>query len=160
MELVYGGGRVGLMGAIADAVLAAGGQVTGIIPKALVQKEVEHRGVQELREVETMHERKFQMAELADAFLAMPGGFGTMDEFCEILTWAQLGIHNKPCGLLNVAGFYDPLLKFFDHAVAEGFLKREHRAFILDDTDPARLVERLQTAVVPWSPKWMDDADV
>jgi uncharacterized protein (TIGR00730 family) len=160
LGLVYGGGAVGLMGVVADTVIAAGGHVIGVIPRALVEKEVEHRGIQDLREVGTMHERKQEMASLSDAFLAMPGGYGTMDEFCEVLTWSQLGLHRKPCGLLNVAGFFDPLLAFFDHAVAQGFLKPEHRALILDDADPLRLIDRLLKAHVPLVKKWITPAEV
>ena len=119
--LVFGGGCVGLMGAIADGVLAAGGHVIGVIPHALVARELAHRGVQDLRVVASMHERKALMAELSDGFVAMPGGFGTFEELCEVITWTQLGLHRKRCGLLNVAGFYDPLLQLFDHAAAGGF---------------------------------------
>ena len=155
IELVYGGGRVGLMGAVADSVLAAGGHVVGIIPRALVEREVEHRGIQDLRVVASMHERKQQMASLSDAFVAMPGGFGTLEEFCEVLTWSQLGLHRKACGLLNVAGYFDPLLKFFDGAVAEEFLKPAHRNLVLDDTDPARLLDRLAGLEVPTVEKWI-----
>jgi uncharacterized protein (TIGR00730 family) len=126
--LVYGGGKVGLMGAIADAALAAGGEVIGVIPKALVRRELAHRGLTELRVVDSMHERKALMARLADAFVALPGGFGTMDEFCEILTWAQLGLHRKPYGLLNVDGYFDRFLAFVDHGVAEGFIRADQRA--------------------------------
>src|SRR3954451_6826808 len=128
IELVYGGGRVGLMGTIANATLAAGGNVIGIIPESLLAKEVAHQGLKDLRVVASMHERKAMMVELADAFIAMPGGFGTLEEFCEVLTWAQLGLHRKPHGLLNTAGFYDSLLRFFDHTMAERFVRAEHRA--------------------------------
>src|SRR3954453_6200666 len=134
LELVYGGGRVGLMGTIADAVLAEQGKVIGVIPEALLAKEVGHQGLKDLRVVGSMHERKALMVELSDAFIAMPGGFGTLEEFCEVLTWAQLGLHPKPCGLLNVLGYYDPLLAFFGHAAAERFVRPEHRALVLQET--------------------------
>lgn len=127
---VYGGATVGLMGAMADAALASGGTVIGVIPDSLMDREIAHRGLTELHVVHTMHERKARMAEEAAAFLALPGGFGTLDEFCEILTWAQLGIHGKPCVLLNLAGYYDALLSFFDHAVQEGFLPDGHRTTV------------------------------
>jgi uncharacterized protein (TIGR00730 family) len=155
LELVYGGGRVGLMGAIADAVLAEGGKVIGIIPEALVAKEVAHRGLTELRVVNSMHERKAMMVELADAFIALPGGFGTLEEFCEVLTWAQLGLHQKPHGLLNVEGFYDPLLSFFDHAVAENFVRPAHRSLVLAEKEPDRLLDLLAKACPPVLEKWI-----
>jgi len=128
--LVYGGARIGLMGAVADAVLAAGGTVTGVIPGALVEKEVAHSGLTDLCVVASMHERKALMADLSDGFVALPGGWGTLDEFFEILTWAQLGIHHKPCGLLNVHGYFDGLLSFLEHSYAEGFVRREYRSMI------------------------------
>jgi uncharacterized protein (TIGR00730 family) len=138
--VVYGGGRVGMMGAVAEAALAAGGTVLGIIPEALMRSEIAYQGLTELRVVHSMHERKQMMADASDGFLALPGGFGTFEEFCEILTWAQLGIHAKPCGLLNVAGYYDPLMAMFDRAVAEGFLRERHRALMVADSDPERLL--------------------
>lgn len=138
--VVYGGGRTGMMGAVAEAALAAGGTVLGIIPEALLRREIAHEGLTELRIVHSMHERKQMMADESDGFLALPGGFGTFEEFCEILTWAQLGIHAKPSGLLNVAGYYDPLIALFDRAVAEGFLRKRHRALVVADTDPERLL--------------------
>jgi uncharacterized protein (TIGR00730 family) len=141
--LVYGGGNVGLMGMLADAVLQAGGEVIGVIPQHLVAKEVAHRGLTDLRIVETMHQRKAMMNELSDAFIALPGGFGTLEEFFEILTWSQLGIHRKPSGLLNVTGYYDHLLAMLDHAVEEGFLLAANRKLVIADTDANRLVERL-----------------
>jgi len=156
IRLVYGGGRVGLMGAIADAVLAAGGEVIGVIPEALVSKEVAHQGLKDLRVVPSMHVRKALMADLSEAFIAMPGGFGTLEEFAEILTWAQLGIHRKPHGLLNVEGFYDPLLAFFDHAVAENFIRPAHRELVISDTDPARLLDLLAAVRPPNLDKWID----
>lgn len=131
LRLVYGGGAVGLMGALADAALGAGGEVVGVVPEALVAKEVGHPGLSELRVVGSMHERKALMADLADAFVALPGGFGTFEEFCEVLTWSQLGLQEKPCALLDVEAFYAPLLGLFDQAVAEGFARPEHRALVL-----------------------------
>lgn len=156
IELVYGGGHVGLMGAVADAAMAAGGRVIGIIPQALWEKEVGHRELTELHIVASMHERKAMMADLSDGFLAMPGGFGTFEEFCEALTWAQLGIHGKPCGLLNVDGFYDPLLALFDQAVTEGFLKFENRALVIADSQPETLLHRMLSYSAPVVDKWMD----
>jgi uncharacterized protein (TIGR00730 family) len=145
LGLIYGGARVGLMGAVADAVLAARGHVTGIIPEALVAKEVAHAGLSELRVVRSMHERKAMMADLADGFIALPGGWGTLEEFFEVLTWAQLGLHQKPCGLLNVEGYYDRLLSFMGHAVDEGFLKRENGAMVAVSSSPAALLDMLAT---------------
>lgn len=156
IRLVYGGGRVGLMGTIADAVLAAGGEVIGVIPESLVSKEVAHQGLKDLRVVPSMHVRKALMADLSDAFVAMPGGFGTLEEFAEILTWAQLGLHRKPHGLLNVEGFYDPLLAFFDHAVAETFIRPAHRELVIADADPSRLLDSLAAAHPPNLDKWID----
>ena len=141
--LVYGGGNVGLMGAVADAALAAGGEAIGVIPRVLVDKEVDHRGLTQLHVVDSMHERKALMAELSDAFLALPGGIGTFEELCEALAWSKLGIHGKACGVLNVAGYYDPLLAMMDHAVSEGFFAPEDRALLIAESDPARLIERL-----------------
>jgi len=137
------GGRVGLMGHLADAALAAGGEVVGVIPKALFDRELGHTQVTELRVVRSMHERKALMADLSDAFLALPGGFGTLDEFCEVLTWAQLGLHQKPCALLNVEGFFDPLLALFENAVREGFLAGAHRSLVRTGSDPAALVDAI-----------------
>ena len=131
LGLVYGGAQVGLMGVVADAVLHSGGEVIGVIPEMLADKELAHRGLTELRIVASMHERKAQMAELADAFIALPGGLGTWEEFCEVVTWAQLGLHRKPCGLLNVEGFYDALQALTDHAVAEGFVRPIQRGLVL-----------------------------
>ena len=143
LGLVYGGGNVGLMGILADSMLEAGGEVIGVIPQSLVAKEVAHHGITELRVVDTMHQRKALMNELSDAFIALPGGFGTLDEFFEILTWSQLGIHGKPSGLLNVSGYYDSLLAMLDHAVAERLLRPAHRALVIADTDADSLVQRL-----------------
>src|SRR6476469_1917731 len=136
IELVYGGASVGIMGELADAVQAAGGHVTGIIPQQLIQKESAHRGIQDLIVVASMHQRKSQMADLSDGFIARPGGIGTLEGFFEILTWGQLGIHAKPCGILNIAGYFDALTVFLDHAVAEGFLTQSHRNTIMVETKP------------------------
>jgi hypothetical protein len=141
--LVFGGGAVGLMGVLADAMLAAGGHAVGVIPNALVARELAHHGLSDLRIVASMHERKATMADLSDAFIAAPGGFGTFEEFCEAVTWTQLGLHEKRCGLLNVAGFYDPLLHLFDRAVAEGFIRPVGRAIVVSHDDPARLLDLL-----------------
>ena len=158
-RLVYGGGNVGLMGVVADAALGAGGEVIGVIPETLMARELGHGGVTELRVVGTMHERKALMADLSDGFLALPGGYGTLDEFCEILTWAQLGIHRKPCGLLDVAGYWSSLCALFDHAVAEGFLHPDHRALVIEDDDPERLLERMERFVSPATTKWVEPED-
>jgi uncharacterized protein (TIGR00730 family) len=155
IELVFGGGRVGLMGAVADAVLAAGGTAIGVIPEALMAREVAHQRLSELRIVASMHERKALMASLSDAFIALPGGFGTFEEFCEVVTWTQLGLHAKPCGLLNVSGFYDPLLALFDRAVAEGFLKAQNREIVVSSDDVAELLDRLSGPVPALEEKWI-----
>lgn len=155
IALVYGGCSVGLMGVIADAVLEAGGHVTGIIPIALQDREIAHAGLTELHVVDSMHTRKAMMAELSDAFIAMPGGVGTFEEFFEAVTWTQLGLHRKPCGLLNVAGFYTSLEQFIDQAVTERFIKPVHRTTIVVDDDPDRLLERLATIDLPDVPKWI-----
>lgn len=144
IKVVYGGGRVGLMGALADAALRAGGEVIGVIPQMLLDKEVGHSGLSELRVVQTMSERKWVMGELSDAFVALPGGIGTMDELFEAWTWTQLDIHRKPCALLNFEGFYDPLITFLDRAVEEGFLRPRHRDALLVEADLDRLFERLE----------------
>lgn len=144
LRLLYGGGNIGLMGVVADAVLEYGGEVVGVIPGHLQEKEVGHAGLTELHVVSTMHERKALMANLSDAFIALPGGFGTFEEFCEILTWAQLDLHRKPCGLLNVDGFYDPLLTLFDRAVDDGFLRPEYRSMVLTATDADELLMRMR----------------
>ncbi len=144
------------MGVLADAVLAHGGRAIGIMPSHLVAKEIAHQGLTELRVVNSMHERKAAMAELADAFTTLPGGYGTFEEFCEMLTWGQLGLHRKPCGLLNVDHFYDPLLALFSRAVNDGFVHPAYRALVLDDDNPQRLVQRLVTYEPPALPKWMD----
>lgn len=146
IELVYGGGGKGLMGSVAGAVLRRGGCATGIITRFLVDKELAHKSLSALHVVHTMHERKMMMATLADAFIALPGGLGTLDELFEIMAWAQLGIHDKPIGLLNVAGFYDPIMAFLDHADQEGFLRLDHRRQVLIDVMPERLLARMQGA--------------
>jgi uncharacterized protein (TIGR00730 family) len=156
LGLVYGGSNVGLMATLADTVLSQGGEVIGVIPEPLVAKEVAHRGLTDLRIVHSMHERKALMAELADAFIAMPGGFGTLEEFSEIVTWIQLGLHRKPCGLLNVEGYYDGLLAFLNHAVAEGFIHADYRAIVLTEAEPDGLVEKILSTAVPHLRKWID----
>lgn len=148
IELIYGGASVGLMGEIATAVLNAGGKVTGVIPKQLIEKEVAHTGLTKLHVVNSMHERKEMMAHLADGFIAMPGGFGTLEEVFEVVAWGQLNFHNKPVGLLNVDGYYDNLIKFLDHTVKENFIKPEHREMILVDDNPEQLFAKL-TAYIP-----------
>jgi len=155
LRIIYGGGNVGLMGVFADAALAAGAQVTGVIPHALHEREVGHHGLADLRVVNSMHERKALMAELADAFIALPGGLGTFEEMFEMLTWAQLGIHRKPCGILNVGSFYDSLIAFLDHAVAAGFLKPEHRGILVIDHEPQVLLERLIDHQLPEVKAWI-----
>jgi len=155
IALVYGGGNVGLMGVVADGVLAAGGQVIGVIPEALMAKELGHKGIQDLRVVKTMHERKAMMAELSDGFIAMPGGIGTFEEFFEIATWAQLGFHAKPCALLNVNGFYDPLLRLVDHAIEERFVKASQRQILIVESEINALLHRMEHQHVPVEPKWI-----
>jgi uncharacterized protein (TIGR00730 family) len=157
--LVFGGGRVGLMGALADATLAAGGQAIGVIPEALIRKEVAHRNLTEMHVVKTMHERKALMAELADGFVALPGGMGTLDEFFEILTWAQLGLHRKPCGMLNVHGYFDRLLAFIEHSVEERFVRREHGEMISVSSSAAALLDLLTTHRPPVVEKWIERAE-
>jgi uncharacterized protein (TIGR00730 family) len=154
--LVYGGGNVGLMGIIADAVLERRGEVVGIIPQALVDRELAHEGLARLIVVQSMHERKAKMAEASDAFIAMPGGYGTLEEFCEIITWAQLGLHRKPCGILNVDGYYDALLTLFDRAVSEGFLRPWNRKLVIQETAPDRLLDLLESYIPPPTEKWID----
>jgi uncharacterized protein (TIGR00730 family) len=141
--LVYGGGNVGLMGVIGDAVLRAGGEAQGVIPEHLMAREIGHKGLTKLHVVRSMHERKTLMADLSDGFIAMPGGFGTLEEFCEVLTWSQLGLHAKPCGILNVLDYYAPLLRMLDHAVEERFLKSENRALVLARESPSELLRAL-----------------
>lgn len=156
ITLVYGGGNVGLMGALADACLEKGGRVVGVIPRALKEKEIAHKDLSEMHVVGSMHERKAMMADLADAFLTLPGGFGTWDEFCEALTWSQLGLQKKACAFLNVEGYYDALLAMAQRAAEDGFIRPEHCELLLVDTDPERIVERLQDYEVPYVPKWVD----
>jgi uncharacterized protein (TIGR00730 family) len=154
--LVYGGGNVGLMGTVADAVMESGGEVIGVIPEALVERELAHRKVTELIVVRSMHDRKAKMATLSDGFVAMPGGYGTFEEFCEIITWAQLGLHHKPCALLNVEGYYDPLLTLFDRAVGEGFVHPSNRRLVIQEKDPDRLLDLLSSYTPPETKKWID----
>jgi uncharacterized protein (TIGR00730 family) len=156
LGLVYGGGNVGLMGILADSVLAAGGQVIGVIPRVLEEREVAHRGLTELHVVGSMHERKALMADLCDAFIALPGGLGTLEELFEVLTWTVLGLHQKPCGLLDVDGYYASLLGFLDHATTERFVRPEHRALVHQDVEPGALLDKLATAPLPALPRWID----
>lgn len=152
--VVYGGASKGLMGVVADTVLARGGDVVGVMPRALVEKEIAHNGLSALHITETMHERKAMMAELADAFVALPGGFGTLEEIVETLTWAQLGFHAKPCGLLNIAGYYDALLDFFAHAADSGFVKATHHNMLVVENDPTALLARFSAYRAPLDSKW------
>ncbi len=153
--IVYGGGNVGLMGLLADTALDAGAEVIGVIPHFLAKKEVAHTGLADLRQVETMHERKALMVELADGFIALPGGYGTLDEFCEILSWAQLGLHRKPCGILNIDGFFHPFIAMLDHAVAEQFLRPEHRALVLVSNSIEDLMRQFAAYRAPEVEKWL-----
>ncbi len=155
-RLVYGGGRTGLMGALADAALESGGEVIGIMPRHLVDREVAHTGLTQLRVVASMHERKALLAELSDGFVAMPGGLGTLEELFEIWTWGQLGLHRKPYGLLQVEEFFTPLLAFLDHAVDAGFIRAENRAMLVVDDDPATLITRMESVRLPAVPRWLD----
>jgi uncharacterized protein (TIGR00730 family) len=160
LGLVYGGGHVGLMGILADAVLQSGGPVIGVIPRSMVERELAHRQLTELHVVETMHQRKALMADRSDGFAALPGGFGTADELFEILTWAQLGLHTKPIGLLNITGFFDPLLAWVDQCVGQGFLRPEHRELLEVSTDIEGLLEiLLRGKPSPQIPKWIDAED-
>lgn len=154
LELVYGGAGVGIMGILADAVLAGGGRVHGVIPKFLQAKEIAHAGLTELHVVRSMHERKSLMADLADAFVALPGGFGTLEELIEMLTWGQLRVHAKPCGVLNVDGYFDALLAFFDHAAEQGFLRAAHRRMLLSADKPAALLAKIRAYEAPALDKW------
>jgi len=160
LQLVYGGGRVGLMGIVADAVLELGGQVIGVIPKVLATRELAHPGLSQMHVVGSMHQRKALMAELSDAFVAMPGGIGTFDELFEIWTWGQLGLHRKPCGLLNVHRFYDGLVRFLDHAAAEGFLQPLHRQMLIEAACPAELLDRLAEYQPPATRQWIHEEDL
>ncbi len=152
--LVYGGSSKGMMGLLADAVLAGGGGVDGVIPKSLLEKELAHDGVSEMHVVDSMHARKSMMAVLSDGFIALPGGYGTLEEIIEMLTWAQLQFHDKPCGLLNVNGYFNHLLSFLDHAEAKGFLRPAHRAMLLVSRKPADLIRRFECYVPPTVEKW------
>lgn len=154
--LVYGGGNVGLMGEIAKSVMQAGGEAIGVIPRFLEEKEIAYRDITELRLVETMHQRKKVMEELADGFIALPGGFGTLEEFFEMLTWAQLGHHAKPCALLNVEGYYDRLLAMLRHGCEERFIRKEYYDMVLQDYDPERLLDRMDAYSPPKVEKWLD----
>jgi len=156
IELVYGGGNVGLMGALADSVLAHSGKVTGVMPNFLVSKEVAHEGLTTMHVVATMHERKRLMAELSDAFVALPGGMGTLEELFEVLTWAQLGLHPKPCGLLNISGYFDHLIEFLRCTVQQRFVSQEHFAAVQVDTNLKRLLDRFERHAAPQSNKWLD----
>lgn len=155
-RVVYGGGNTGLMGALAEGVLSARGEIVGVMPRHLVEREVAHHGLTRLETVASMHERKARLAEMADAFVALPGGLGTLEEFTEIWTWGQLGLHRKPYGILNVAGYYTPLLAFLDHALAQGFVRPEHRAMVHVAEDPAALLDAMEHAPPPALPKYLD----
>ena len=155
IRLVYGGAGIGIMGKVADHVLKLGGQAIGVIPKALAHKEVAHKNLTELHVTQSMHERKMLMAELADGFIALPGGIGTLEELFEIWTWAQLGIHTKPCGLLNVEGYYDSLIGFLDHVLAEQFVKKEHHALLIVETHPDTLLDRYVNYQPPAIQHWI-----
>jgi uncharacterized protein (TIGR00730 family) len=156
IALVYGGGSVGLMGTVADAVLSAGGEAIGVIPRALELRELAHGRLTQLHVVSSMHERKAKMADLSDGFVALPGGMGTLEELAEIVTWAQLGLHSRPCGLLDVAGYYASLVAFFDHAAGEGFIRPEHRQLILFGDDPDALLDRFAAHTPPVVERWID----
>ena len=159
IQLVYGGASVGLMGVLADTVLASRGEVVGVIPKALAEKEVSHGHLTELYVVGSMHERKALMAELSEAFIALPGGFGTIEELCEIITWGQLGFHRKPIGLLNVDGYFDSLLAFFDRAVQDRFVHSAHRGLVIDGTSPGEILAAFREYRAPSSGKWTDPSN-
>lgn len=154
IALVYGGGKIGLMGVVADAVMDLGGEATGVIPKALLDKEVGHHGLTRLHVVKDMHERKAMMAELSDGFIAMPGGIGTLEELFEVLTWSQLGLHEKPIGLFNVDGFYDGLIRFIQHLVEQRFLRSEQAGLLIHDPNAADLIARFKSYVPSYRPKW------
>ena len=157
---VYGGSNVGLMGALANATLAAGGKVIGVIPEALQRKEIAHTGLTELHIVGSMHERKALMAELSDGFIALPGGMGTLEELCEILTWGQLGFHKKPCGLLDINGYYGNLCAFLDNAVSQGFIHPAHRTMLLSAPEPGALLELFGGYVAPVVNKWIERPEI
>ncbi|MFV0388297.1 MAG: TIGR00730 family Rossman fold protein [Pyrinomonadaceae bacterium] len=156
LELVYGGGRVGLMGVIAETVLELGGTAIGIIPESLAKKEIAYHGLNELIVVESMHKRKAMMEEFSDGFIALPGGFGTFEELCEMVTWGQLGFHRKPCGILNIDGFYDPLIQLFDESTSEGFIRSEHRETVLIEAEPEKILLQMEEYIPPVLPKWLD----
>lgn len=156
LTLIYGGGSIGIMGILADAALAAGGRVVGVLPEHLARREMAHAGVTEMHIVASMHERKALMAGRADGFIALPGGLGTLEELFEVLTWSQLGLHRKPCALLNVEGYFDPLIAFLDSAVVRGFVQPRHREMLLIDTEPARLLERIDLYTAPAVEKWLE----
>ncbi len=160
LAVVYGGAAVGLMGRLADTALAAGGRVVGVIPESLRQKEIAHLGLTELHVVDSMHTRKRMMADFADAFVALPGGIGTLEELCEVWTWAQLGHHDKPCGLLDVADYYASLTAFFDHGAREGFMREKHRAMLLVERDPERLLDGFEAYEAPVVSKWIGPEDL
>jgi uncharacterized protein (TIGR00730 family) len=159
IRLVFGGGHVGLMGAVSNAALEAGGEVIGVIPRSLVDRELAHAGLTDLRIVGSMHERKAMMSDLSEGFITLPGGTGTLAEFFEVLTWAQLGEHEKPCGLLNVAGYYDPLLAVFDHMIDKGFLSESNRALVLVESEPERLLWGIERYQPPKTAKWIDRSE-
>jgi uncharacterized protein (TIGR00730 family) len=156
--VVYGGGKVGLMGALADAALAAGGSVIGVIPEVLFDKEIGHTGLTQMHVVRNLHERKAMMADLSDGFVALPGGFGTLEEFCEVITWSQLSLHQKPCGFLNVAGYWNPMVEMFDQSVREGFLKSENRGIVLVDEDMEVLLVKMKAWRPSGAEKWIGSA--
>ena len=160
MRLVYGGGKVGLMRVVADAALAKGGEVIGVIPKALLEKEIGHEGLTELHVVGSMHERKMLMSDLSEGFVALPGGYGTLEEFLEVLSWAQLSLHEKPCALLNVGGFFEPLLTLFERAVEKGFVHPDHRSLVLADEEPAAILEAMERYSPPKTKKWISPEDL
>jgi len=159
IRLVFGGGHVGLMGVVSNAPLEAGGEVIGVIPRSLVERELAHAGLTDLRIVGSMHERKAMMSDLSEGFITLPGGTGTLEEFFEVLTWAQLGEHEKPCGLLNVAGYYDPLLAVFDHMIDKGFLSESNRALVLVESEPERLLWGLERYQPLKTAKWIDRSE-
>jgi len=159
IQLIYGGGKVGMMGALADAVLKAGGEVIGVIPGALVERELAHHDVTDLIIVDSMHQRKAKMSDLSDGFLALPGGYGTLEELFEVITWAQLGFHAKPCGLLNIEGFFDPLLAMLDQAADQAFMSAENRRLLLTSTDPSEILQNLIDAHPVENPRWIDRSE-
>lgn len=160
ISIVYGGARVGIMGVIADTALAEGGKVLGVIPRSLVEKEVAHQGLSKLHVVESMHERKALMAELSDGFIALPGGMGTLDELFEVLTWAQLGFHSKPCGVLNVSSYYDQLLSFISMASSEGYIRPQHRDMLIVSDNPEELIALFEAYRPPAVKKWISKGEI